>query len=793
MSSDDLNKIVRDTASRGGAISTPTEDIGFQASEEYASRMSSPKPFGIHGNASETHVDSPLKDSFTADSAKSKDGIARSLHAPSDLTLGGSEAEDDVIHVDQPGRRSSKVYGGSGYGESAEDLGPYSGAEETHDEHGYGAPILASDEVAKEPFGWELQPAVSPSNERKNYEDVHRRASSASSQNGSRPSSRPGSIHGVPSSRHPDSTPLEDLDEYEPLFPEEKNGGSVKPSTAADRLKQRPELKNRKFPSQDIWEDTPNSLQYTATVSTPQLPEEKEEKIPRDDETPAQAFARRQEELAEEESKPQSFLHGEKKIWASRPDLASEARPGMKQRFPSRDIWEDTPDSLQLQTTVGGPQSDEEEDVLSPPEERPTTGAVMYHQEKAAAGLPLSSEEGRATTGLAAVLKPSIPPRPKSRLSSSSEKAEPVIPERPYKVSKQISPVDNSPPFPTKPKPIVPARPAKPLKRADSPENAPLTQVTSNSSAKSVASDSSASVAAAAASKPKPPVPSRPMGSKIAALQGGFMSDLNKRLRLGPQAPKKEEEVKDEPVEEKEKVPLVDARKGRARGPQRRAPAKSASPTPAVASAVPEVKPQQKFSCSIHSCIFAIDPESEHCELVVPNKGPTELKENSPIESKKPEPAELIEKSPLEAKESKPAEVTEKSPLEPKEPEPAESIEKSPLETKKLEPAELTEKSPIETKKLEPEEPVVEHHEPSPTLSQEESKHTEPAVVQNDAPETEHIGDNGAHVEHVEDVADEAGAEEKGGEDLTASTATLKPEADGSKESEAVKEEEKEE
>ena len=58
------------------------------------------------------------------------------------------------------------------------------------------------------------------------------------------------------------------------------------------------------------------------------------------------------------------------------------------------------------------------------------------------------------------------------------------------------------------------------------------------------------------------------------------MSDLNRRLQLGPQAPpshkeEHEEKAEEEAEKEKEKVPLVDARKGRARGPARRAPAKA--------------------------------------------------------------------------------------------------------------------------------------------------------------------------------------------------------------------------
>jgi hypothetical protein len=279
-----------------------------------------------------------------------------------------------------------------------------------------------------------------------------------------------------------------------------------------------------------------------------------------------------------------------------------EARPGLKQRFPSRDVWEDTPDSLQLQTTVTGPQSPEK-DIVSPPEERPTTGAVAYHQEKAAAGFPLGSEEGRATTGLAATVKPQIPTRPaRSKPAESAEKQQPSVPERPSRL-RQTQMDGQSPPLPMKSKPQVPARPSKPVTR-ESSENVPLTQVTSNSSTKSGGSDQGTSAAAAA--KPKPPVPSRPIGSKIAALQGGFMSDLNKRLQLGPQAPKKEEAAPEEPEVEKEKVPLADARKGRARGPARRAPAKS----PAPLSDEPTRKPSPLSFCMTATC-WSIDPEED--------------------------------------------------------------------------------------------------------------------------------------------------------------------------------------
>ncbi|KAM3073121.1 hypothetical protein ACMFMG_008841 [Clarireedia jacksonii] len=594
MSSDDLNRIVRDTASRGAGLgtsrdvlSTPTEQVGFQATEEYTSRISSPHPqsggdnssgfpFG-HGNSSRTHVDSPLrKESSSMDSiqkAEFEGALSKGLHI--DRASGSEAGGDDTIHVDPPSRRSSRIISG----DPADDTRPQSAFggddDELLEEHGYSAPILAADEVAKEPLGYELQPAVSPLHERRSYDE----AGYYSSTPGSRTTSRPGSIHGNVSGARPiEPQFLEEVQEYEPLFPEdEKTDSTEKPLSAVDRLK-RPEYKNRKFPSQDVWEDTPNSLQYTATVSTPQLPEDDEDAPKESTETAAQAFARRQEELAEKEAADkESFLHAEKKPWSHLPHLAAETRPGMKQRFPSRDIWEDTPDSLQLQTTVTTPQTPEQ-DTLSPPDERPTTGAVVYHHEKAAAGLELGKDEGRATTGIAATLKPSVPARPvRSKRDESPEKAQPEVPERPAQRQKQVPAADEAgPPLPLKSKPQIPARPAKPAAQG-SPENNPLTTVVSNSSAKPVGPEQSSSTVG----KAKPPVPTRPVGSKIAALQGGFLSDLNARLKLGPQAPKKEEPKPEEKVEEKEKVPLSDARKGRARGPARRAPARSSMPAAA--------------------------------------------------------------------------------------------------------------------------------------------------------------------------------------------------------------------
>lgn len=428
------------------------------------------------------------------------------------------------------------------------------GAEEV--DRPYTAPILAEDEVAKDPKGNAAQPAVTPPFELE--------------EPGSRPSSRPASVHRG-SSFELRSTPLEDVEEYEPLFKDDDKKDAQPP--AKEEKKHRNSIPNR-FPSADVWEDAPSSVFYTAEVSTPELFDEqdKEEKpspsnipSPREGETAAQAFARHQEELAEKEAHGQRAL--QKPVWAQHQKHLtgekSSARPIMQQRFPSRDVWEDAPESLQLETTVSTPQQD---DAPSP--------------------------------SPADTLKPDIPERPQPKSPEVSAPApapseKPSIPDRPK--PRQPSSTDDKPAIPERPKPAIPPRPVKAGPTSGGLEPAE----------------------AAAPPRQKPAVPARPMGSKIAALQAGFMNDLNRRLQLGPQAPpaKKEESHEGEgegekAAEEKEKVPLADARKGRARGPQRRAPA-AASVAPAAAAAEEKSKPAAAvvFEVSKAVTFFEIDPD----------------------------------------------------------------------------------------------------------------------------------------------------------------------------------------
>ena len=616
----------------------PNEQIGYIASEEYASRMNLPRHSTAnydrkaHSNHSQSHVESPLrKASFPAEVSGQDElldgkGVYHGQRRSSEQVLESETEDEDVIHIDPPEKRTSKLTG-NGYDPPTEDLGPRGGNTESQggwiEERGYGVPILASDEVAKEPGFEYLQPAVSPVQERRgstyhagidsevplSYQSGYRHGSISGSANSSRPSSRPGSIHGTlpglsrftsHDDREDTHTPLEDVEEYEPLFPDEESK-QRKPAGQPERFRHRPEAK-RRFPSQDIWEDTPNSLQLQAEVTTPEPAQEQSPSTNTKSaavfETPEVEAARKGE--ATEADKAQ-LLPREERLERSnfKPHLRDDLqRPGMKQRFPSRDIWEDTPDSSRLEATVGESQDD---NLKSPVDAGLEAGAVVMTAGRPDGG-QLVGDQARegATAGVPAIEKPFVPPRPLRSKASEEQPQPPSVPARPQHRARQIqsanqpsplsrestepSPTEVKPASPTearkvplvpdRPKPLVPARPAKPVTR-DSSEGVPLAKTESATSTGNT-SESSASKGIASvtpAPKPKPGVPPRPAGSKIASLKAGFLSDLDKRLQIGPQAPPKPQEKAVEDEKEDDKAPLTDARKGRARGPARRKPA----------------------------------------------------------------------------------------------------------------------------------------------------------------------------------------------------------------------------
>lgn len=467
------------------------------ASDEYMQRMASPPPDARLDT--QPVVESPLrKMSYPATETEPREPPK----SPHRHRRPSSHAENEVIHVDDP---MHPLHHPDGFAPTpALDEHAVEGDDFLEDEE----PILAADEVR--PGSAYLHPAVSPTFEHRSSLDEDYRSRTPSFSH-SRSNSRSTSAHGAPMLTRFDSrelhedthTPLEDVEEYEPLFPDDESKKD-RPFSAAERFKQRPDMSKHRFPSEDIWEDTPNSLQLHATVNTPDLPKRDSAET---FETPEQEAARKmQTSKINSHQVASHILEGENARGKSQP-----TRPDtFKQRFPSRDIWEDVPDSQRLVTTVE-PASDE---VKSP--EAPS--------------------------------KPSIPPRPQKQgqATSPTEKRQP-------------------PSIPDRPKPQIPARPSDNA-REDSAEGA-------------------------TASKVKPAIPSRPGGSKIAALKAGFLTDLNSRLQLGPQQHKPQEKEDGPPAE---KQPLSDARKSRARGPARRKPATENAN--ARLPTIPEIKITQTWN-----------------------------------------------------------------------------------------------------------------------------------------------------------------------------------------------------
>ncbi|QIW95177.1 hypothetical protein AMS68_000695 [Peltaster fructicola] len=529
LTSEQLNRLVGESDDVGfrtdrKMISTPDQEIGYIASEMYAKRSTSAKPSPSFQDPSapagtQAEGQSPYRKSFP-------------FSQSGDHAL---ESEDDTFHVDPPEVRGSRITGGMP-ADGAIDLGPRAGntaeAGGWFNELGHGIPILASDQTSKRPGSAYLQPAVNP--EARDDDDAGSRRGST---HGSRPPSRPSSTHGhhalggplarfISHEEHHGSgggTPLEEIEEYEPLFPDED--GKNMSQLLKEKLKQqRPSLAAHHFPSQDVWEDTPESLQYTTDVDTPEPARVRAAAV---FETPEQEQMRRAQNPDDMTSDAKTFAKPH-----FRGAQREFERPGV-QRFPSQDVWEDTPDSMRLETTVSGPQMDE---TLGHPEERPTTSALPQDQDQG---------DARATTGLTQLMKQSGPvasSRPHSRSKLSQDITSEVSQDDPR--SAEVPDLGA-----TSSKPVIPARPAKFTRpeQADAPP----------------------------APKAKPAVPARPAGNKLAGMRANFMNDLNSRLQLGPQAPPTRS-IEPEAEAPEEKTPLVDARKSRAKGPSRRKPAHSA-------------------------------------------------------------------------------------------------------------------------------------------------------------------------------------------------------------------------
>lgn len=446
----------------------------------------------------------------------------------------GEDKEEVETHVDEPLQHQHHP---DGFTPAPEEHSPNQAPEVQGEENKDSVPILTADEV--DPAREHSQPAISPTFERR------------SSNHGLEPDElgdkdhcRPGNAtdnitNPEPQVSYPSLTKyggkeedneeipnrLNDVEEYEPHFADGDKEVSEK------RFKRPTEPLQHTFPSKDMWED-PNSLQHETAVTSHGIPKE-----PRGHDDP---------EIAKDGIDPTKLVKPKKQAEVETPSYLPDSKPAetTTQRFPSRDIWEEAPESQKLVATAQEPE----------PENEVTSPAVP--------------------------VKPVTPARPSKRPSQPS-------PEDDQPKVAGPSAETQKPPIAPGSKPQLPTRPPRPRKADADGES--LAKMTSGGSEEQPEATTKPAI------KPKPAIPARPAGSKISNLKTGFLSDLNDRLKLGPKpppAPEKKEEPEAPPAE---KGPLSDARKGRARGPARRKPpvARAAAPeqeAKPAATEAPEIK-----------------------------------------------------------------------------------------------------------------------------------------------------------------------------------------------------------
>ncbi|KAK6537492.1 hypothetical protein TWF694_011677 [Orbilia ellipsospora] len=260
----------------------------------------------------------------------------------------------------------------------------------------------------------------------------------------------------------------------------------------------------------------------------------------------------------------------------SRPKLDKQTS---SQRFPSKDVWEDAPESSHATYEVQDQPEEKDDDYYDPREAKLKEEARLEEEAKKAA----EAESKEATeSGTTSAAPPIIPTRPTKRVPTDENS--PVSPD-----SSKHAPI-----VPDRPKPSIPPRPSK--------------KTSEPSSATTAGSSSPEDSRSPPPTKPKPMVPGR-VGGGIAALRANFMNDLNSRLSKGPVAPpKKEEPEASAEAEPKEREPLEDVRKTRARGPAKRKPTTAAAAAGGEAAPAPHV-PKLTFSSII--TVYSIGDDYE--------------------------------------------------------------------------------------------------------------------------------------------------------------------------------------
>ncbi|EZF29657.1 hypothetical protein H109_05450 [Trichophyton interdigitale MR816] len=532
MSSEDLNRIVKSSRVTGTSdkmMGTPDEELGNIMTEQLASRLQSPRAESSLQH--EVH-----REDLTSHPISEKQTGLENLDGTHDKK---PESHEVKIHIDEPLHHQHHPDGFALAPEPEAKLKEHLQEEEDF-------PVLASDEI--DPSSAVLQPAVSPPFEHRHHDHIQ---DTESPQQRELPRPTGSGNKGLESNSgdqgESEPVPVKHTKEYEPLFHVDDSERRLSPE---QRFKS-PVNHTQRFPSKDIWEDALSSTQLHAIVSTPDIP-----KRPKKDGSEHEALFETPEQEQERVREADKML--EKSGLEEPPAHLEEPQPeeqDSKQRFPSKDVWEEAPQSQQLTTAVEAPADSEKS-------EKPSL--------------------------------PSLPPRPSRQPDrSSTEEQGDISPTK----TQATSPIElkKRPSIPDRPKPQVPQRPTR-KKGQESGE--PLSKTISGENADD---------ANPPAPKSKPALPPRAVGSKIAALKAGFLSDLDSRLKLGPPAPKPKETEEEEEEKPAEKGPLSDARKGRARGPPRRKPAAKA--TPAVAEAEKPQTPEIKLTDPWN--IWSIGPDGE--------------------------------------------------------------------------------------------------------------------------------------------------------------------------------------
>ncbi|KAI5811571.1 hypothetical protein DFH27DRAFT_474953 [Peziza echinospora] len=591
LSSEDLNYIVAKTSKTPQSGGVPDDDIGYIATEEYAKKIGTATP-------REELPESEATKQFNIDASKIRDGSTspeisihvqpRAQQRTSSHPYGKHNSQGRSSQTPSALSGSISADTGAGSRENIQEEEEYGEkSDQFRDEINYrGTPILASDEITKRGTSTpHLAPAISPV--------IARRAPSRPA---SRPPSRPPSPKAEISS-HP--APLAQVEEHEPLFPdsddeEKKNDTALREGVAralGSVATASSKRSSRKFPSNDIWEDAPASSHLSATVASPPPglasfnPEEEQDKneegtvtggVAQDEESDRLGVPNRHKKTSpsEEPTKP------------TRPVLL-KTQSG-KQRFPSRDIWEEAPDSAQLTTEVSETPAEGSEEEMSspvvagpPPVQFPTV-AELSNQTRPTTGVVLEGGDDRLSTSASLEGAPEVGKRPDL----------PVRPPSPE--NQKWAPTGASPP-PLKPKPAI--------------------------------------------------------GGKIAALKANLELEKRLAAGPSTFLKKKDDEEKAED-EEKPAAPAplaADVRKGRAKGPRgRKLPTAAASTsateeveegvqtTPAAPSA-----PQLGFSTAWTVWSVDGDDEVSRVVLVDPTEKPAAPKAEAVKEVEKEKPAEV--------------------------------------------------------------------------------------------------------------------------------------------------------